>query len=445
MKADVGRRYRLYPTPEQETVLTGWGHTCRALWNIALYQQIYAYVQRGCTLRAVEQCRYLTGARAELTWIAELPAQAGQQILRNLDRAYDNFWNPDHPAAFPAFKKRGHRMSIPFPGQAVEVRKLNRKWAEVRLPKLGWVRFRLSRALGGTVRNATVSRDGNGWHISFGMYTGRKPDSPNGRPGCGVDFGVAASAYVSTETKPRKMPPTLTDNERKRLKALEQRKARQIRYAEKHNGGKYGNRLRRTSTQIARLRTQQTNRRSDFTHKLTTDLAQNHGFVGIENLRVKGMAKSAEGTVGKPGKNVRQKARLNRSILDNAPGERKRQLEYACRLYGAELRVVPAIHTSDTCGNPACGRVDTDSRPGCGRLFRCVWCGWEDDADHNASVEIEDRARRISGSVIKSTRSTPTVRVPAPSRRRTRETRRATCGQPKGIVSVHRGENGQGI
>lgn len=137
MKADIGRKYRAYPTGHQEAILTGWGHTGRALWNVALKQRVYLWEQRGYTLRAAEQCKHLTTARAELEWMGDLPAQAGQQILRHLDAAYDNFWNPDHPAKFPAQKKRGHRLSIPFPGQAVEVRKLNRTWAEVRVPKLG--------------------------------------------------------------------------------------------------------------------------------------------------------------------------------------------------------------------------------------------------------------------------------------------------------------------
>ncbi|MFD8085650.1 RNA-guided endonuclease InsQ/TnpB family protein [Kitasatospora sp. NPDC059722] len=428
MKADMGRRYRLYPTVDQEEILIRWGHTCRALWNVALEQRRYVYRQRGTTLMGSAQCGQLTAARAELDWMADLPAECGQRVLANLDAAYLNFWNPNHPAGFPAWKKRRERMSIPFKGQRIEVHKLNRHWAEVRLPKLGWVRFRLSRALGGTIRNATVSRDGTGWHVSFGVHMGRIPDAPNGRPGCGVDFGVAASAFASTETEPRLMPPTLTKAEQARLKHLERKKARQLTYAKKHNGGRYSNRLRRTMAEIAKIRARQANRRADFTHKLTTDLAQNHGFVGIEDLRVNNMTKSAKGTMDTPGKNVAAKAGLNRSILDNAPGERRRQLEYKCRMYGSELIPVPAFHTSQTCGNPACGKVDPASRPGCGRLFRCVNCGWEDDADHNASMEIEVRARRTGGSVINSTRSAEPARVPAQTRRRTREALPATHG-----------------
>jgi len=239
-------------------------------------------------------------------------------------------------------------LSVPFPGQAIAVRRLSRRWAEVRLPKLGWIRFRLSRALGGAVRNATVSRDGLGWHVSFGVAAGAKPAAANGLPGCGVDFGVACSAFVSDETEPRLMPPTLTTGEQQRLLGLERRKARQVRWAKRHNGGRYSNRLRRTIAAVAALRARQARRRLDFTHKLTTDLANSHGWVGIEDLRVKGMTASARGTVETPGSNVAQKAGLNRGILDNAPGERRRQFAYKTARHGSELRVVPAPGTSQT-------------------------------------------------------------------------------------------------
>jgi putative transposase len=191
-KADAGRRYRAYPTMEQAERLAGWGHSCRAVWNLALEQRQYLYRHRGVTLRASPQGVQLTRARAELPWLADLPAQSAQQVLRQLDRAYDNWWNPRHPAGPPTFKKRNDRLAIPFPGQAVKIHRLNRTWAQVWLPKVGWVRFRLSRPLGGVVRNGTVSRDGLGWHVSFGMATGARPARPNGSPAAGSTSGWLA-------------------------------------------------------------------------------------------------------------------------------------------------------------------------------------------------------------------------------------------------------------
>jgi putative transposase len=341
-KADAGRRYRAYPTPEQAGRLAEWGHSCRAVWNLALEQRQYLYRHRGVTLRANAQCVQLTGARRDLPWLADLPAQSAQQVLRQLDRAYDNWWNPQHPADAPTFKKRSDRLVVPFPGQAVKVRMLNRKWAEVRLPKIGAVRFRLSRPLGGMVRSATVCRDGLGWQVSFGVATGAEPAAANGLPGCGVDFGVACSAYVSDEPGPRLLPPTLTGGEQRRLLGLERRKARQVRWAKRHNGGRYSRRLRRTISQIAKLRARQARRRLDFTHKLTTDLAKRHGWVGIEDLRVKNMTRSAKGTVLSPGRGVHGQGRAE----PRHPRQHPLRATPPARLQAAKVRVGAAGSSS---------------------------------------------------------------------------------------------------
>jgi putative transposase len=91
---------------------------------------------------------------------------------------------------------------------------------------------------------------------------------------------------------------------------------------------------------------------------------------------------------------VAQKAGLNRAILDNMPGERRRQLAYKCPFYGSELRAVLPYHTSTICPNPERGKVDPRNRVGCGRQFACVNCGWQDHADHAASVNILARAEQ---------------------------------------------------
>lgn len=397
-KANTARRYRLYPTEAQGDRLVAWSHTCRAVWNTALMQRQWAYrsAQR-VTLHAAEQCRDLTELRAAHDWVRELPAQCGQQVLRHLDQAYANFWNPSHPAGFPQPKrKREHTIAVPFPGQAVKVRRISRRFAQVWLPKMGWVRFRLSRPLGGTVRNATVSRDGLGWHIAFGVYQPEPQHLPvnDGVP-VGVDVGIACSVFVSDEDTPRQRPDTLTAGEKKRLVGLERRKARQLTYAKKHNGGRYSNRLRRTITEIAALNARQARRRLDWNHKLTTDLAHNHGTVAVEDLKVANMSKSAKGTVAQPGQRVAQKRGLNRSIADQGWFEIRRQLRYKTTRHGGQLIAVPAVGTSQTCNQ--CGTRDPESRQGCGRLFACVHCGHTEHADRNAALTILAKALSTAG------------------------------------------------
>lgn len=390
MTANDARKYRAYFTADQESRASAWQHTVRALWNMALEQREYVWKQRRHTLRSYEQSAQLTIARKDLPWLSDLPAQCAQQTLGQMDKAYDNYWNPLHPAKHPTHKKRASVPSISFPGQAITIEKLNAKWARIRLPKLGWVRFRLSRPIDGIVRNATLSQDPIGWHISLGVETPVTSVAPNGLPGCGVDFGVKVAAFVSDETEGRLMTPSLSAGEQSRCLALERQKARQMRWAKRHNGGRYSKRARRTINKLAALKAKQTRRRLDFTHKLTTDLVKNHGWVAIEDLNVIGMTKSSKGSADAPGKNVPQKSGLNRSILDNTPGERRRQLEYKAPKFGSEVRLVPAPYTSQRCAE--CGLIDPKNRLGGGREFACVFCGHTDHADRNAALNIKKSA-----------------------------------------------------
>ena len=178
------------------------------------------------------------------------------------------------------------------------------------------------------------------------------PPSPLRRTACRAAGWTSAwpvRRSSPTKREPRLMPSTLTAGQRRRLLGLERRKARQVTWAKKHNGGRYSNRLGRTISQIAKLRARQARRRQDFTHKLTTDLAKNHGWVAIEDLRVKGMTKSARGTREEPGRNVRAKAGLNRAVLDNAPPSgsassrtRRPGLGRSCGSFGQRSRARPA-------------------------------------------------------------------------------------------------------
>jgi putative transposase len=397
VKANTAARFRLYPTGMQAELLLSWSNTCRAVWNTALAQRIWAYHSaRRATLRAVDQCLELTEARTEHDWLRDLPAQCAQQVLRQLDAAYDNFWDPNHPAHHPAFKRKGDRQGIAFPGQAIRVRRVSRRMAQVRLPKLGWVRFRLSRPVDCAVRNATVSRDGLGWHIAFGVHQPEPAEPPvHTGPPVGVDVGIACSAFLSTETTQRQRPDTLTPGEKRRLRGLEQRKARQVSFAKKHNGGRYSKRLRKTIAAIAEMKARQTRRRADWNHKLTTELAKSHGLIAVEDLRVASMVRSARGTVDQPGRNVAAKAGLNRSIADQGWFDIRRQLGYKTRRYGGVLVAVPAPGSSQTCSR--CGVRDPESRQGCGRLFACTHCGYTEHADRNAALNILDRALNTAG------------------------------------------------
>jgi len=397
-KANLGRTYRLSPVPAQAEQLRAWGHVRRYLYNQLVEDRLLAMSLRIVPSKDLSR-ELVDELRTCYDWVESFPSQAANEVIADIEAAFSNWADPELQTRRPTFEKRGAVLRFRLPAQAVDVRRTGRKFSEVWVAKVGWVRFRRHRPISGEVRSATFAYSpGRGWSVGFGVAAKPAVAPPNGKPGTGVDFGVACSAYLSEESLPRLMSPALTKGEQTRLVGLERRKAHQLTWAKRHNGGRCSNRLRRTIGEIARLRARQARRRADFTHKLTSDLAKNHGFVGIEDLRVKAMTASARGTVEDPGKNVAQKAGLDRGILDNSPGERRRQLTYKCPKYGSVLVPVPPHGTSQTC--PACGVRDPKNRLGCGREFACAHCGYQGHADRVAAINIEQRAATTIATTI---------------------------------------------
>lgn len=152
--------------------------------------------------------------------------------------------------------------------------------------------------------------------------------------------------------------------------------------------GQRSGRHQRTLAQVAKLRAREARVRADFLHKLSRELANNHGLIAIEALQVKAMTRSAKGTIDEPGTNVRAKAGLNREILASGWGELRRQLDYKTAAAGGRLVEVPPAYSSQTCG--VCGHRNGASRRG-GR-FACTACGHQDHADINAARVILARA-----------------------------------------------------
>jgi putative transposase len=167
------------------------GDACRAVWNTGLEQR-REYRRRGGWINYVEQARQMAEAKKDPTcaWLADASADVLQQTLRDLERACKTHgtwkvrWRSKSRSA-PSFR---------FPDRRyIHVRRLSRRWGEVKLPKIGWVRFRWTRPPGGTIRNATVARDGGRWYISFCIEDGVAAVEPNGKPPVGVDRGVAVA------------------------------------------------------------------------------------------------------------------------------------------------------------------------------------------------------------------------------------------------------------
>jgi transposase len=317
-----------------------------------------------------ERCQQLTQARADNPWLAAGSAIVQQQAIRDHDQAMRNFFSGTHgrPSWRKADRDEGFRVVSVGPS---DVRQLNRNWAEVKIPKVGWVRFRLSRPVPEGVKSFRVTRDGVGrWHVAFARIPDALP-TPGTDGVVGVDRGVVVTAALSTGELLR--CPGLTPREAARLLWLQRKLARARRGS---------NRRAKVRVQAAWMTAREADRRKDWAEKTSTDLARRFDVIRVEDLRIRNMTRSAKGTAGRPGRNVAQKAGLNRGIARSGWGILLRRLEEKAP---GRVEKVPPAYTSQRCS--ACGHVARESRKS-QALFCCVACEFACNADVNAARNI---------------------------------------------------------
>ena len=382
--------YRLDTTPHQAAVLAQWVGAVRCVYNLALEQRRDWY-RPGRKFNFASQCREVTALRAEFDWLREVPVHPLQQAVRDLDRAYQNWWTGR--ARAPSPRKRGQNDAMRFPdANNFAFRRLSRHVGEVKLPKLGWVRLRWDRAIPGEVGSITVSRQAGIWQVAAQYEREVADPAPSTLPEVGIDRGVNVFAALSNG---QHIQPA--DCGRKALMAL----ARAQRHLARKKRG--SNNRRKQVRRVARLHMRVANARKDFLHKRSTEVAKSHGVVVLERLEVRNMVRSAAGTVQAPGTQVRAKSGLNRAILDQGWGTFARFLAYKLLERGGEVVEVPARNSSRECA--ACGYVDVANRNR--SRFACLGCGHTDHADTNAARVILQRRRDTALLPVEGGRRAP--------------------------------------
>lgn len=323
----------------------------------------------------------------ETQWLKDSLSQPLQQSLKDLERAYKNFFRKR--AAFPRFKKRGQNDAFRYP-QGV---KLDQENSRIFLPKLGWMRYRNSRQVTGVVKNVTVSQSCGKWYISIQTESEvSTPDHPSASM-VGLDAGVAKLATLSDGTVFE--PVNSFQKNQKTLARLQRQLSRKV---------KFSNNWQKQKRKIQRLHSCIANIRRDYLHKVTTTVSKNHAMIVIEDLKVSNMSKSAAGTVSQPGRNVRAKSGLNRSILDQGWYEMRRQLEYKQLWRGGQVLAVPPAYTSQRCA--CCGHTAKENRLSQSK-FRCQACGYTANADVNGARNILAAGHAVlaCGEMVQSGRS----------------------------------------
>ena len=370
-------KFELQPNGEHIRDMRRFAGSCRFVYNKALALQKENHEAGNKFIGYVEMAKNLTSWRnsKETPWLKDSPCHPLQHSLKDLDKSFKNFFAKR--SKFPRFKKKGLGGSFRYPDpQQIELDQAN---SRICFPKLGWIRYRNSREIEGELRNVTVSCSGDKWFVS--IQTRRDVEEPKtlATSSVGIDVGITHFATLSNGVYIE--PLNSFKTHQNRLAKYQRRMSRKKKHSKNWNKARF---------KVQKIHTKIANARKDFLHKTTTEISKNHAVVCIEDLQVKNMSKSATGTITEPGKGVRQKAGLNRCILDQGWGMFRGMLEYKMKWAGGTLVLVPPQNTSRTCPKKDCGHISADNRKTQAK-FKCINCGYENNADLVGAIIIKER------------------------------------------------------
>ena len=368
-------KFELRPKPGRAAAFRRTAGCCRCVYNRALAEQQARYERGESHLGYTALCRALAESKQadETAFPAEPHSQPLQQSLKDPGRAYTNFFAGR--ADPPRFKKRGRHDAFRYPQPKSE--HIDQANDRIFQPKIGWVRYRNSRAIEGVPKNITVVLEAGHWFVSVQTERTVPNALPTATTAVGVDLGVVRFATLSDGIFYKPLDS---------FRVLEDKLAREQRKLARKT--KFSRNWKKQKRRIAVLHRHIADARKDYLHKVSTDIGKNHAMVAVEDLKVSNMSASAKGTAERPGRNVRAKAGLNKAILDQGWFSFRRMLDYKLAWNGGWLVAVDPRNTSREC--PACHHVDAANRTAQAR-FRCTACGFAEHADLVGAVNILSR------------------------------------------------------
>ena len=354
-------RFRAYPTEGQRQQFAQTFGCSRYIYNWALEMRTNAYHEGGESVGYYETKRRLTALKKdeEHSWLYDVSSVVLQESVRNLERAFTNFF--EGRAQYPRFKRKkgdqvAHYLKNAFSLSGEEKRPAV-KLAKQKEP----LEVRYSRDLEGEVVKLCVTHDPAGrYHICITCKVEQEP-LPSTGSAVGVDFGLTDVVVTSDGFK--------GGNPKHYHADLHRLRRAQRRLSRKEKGSRNWDKQKR---KVARLHARIADKRSDFIHKLTTRLVKNHDTIVVETLAVKNMQKNHT---------------LASHIADSAWGEIIRQLEYKAEWYGRDLiKVDRWFPSTKRCSE--CGYV-MDAIPLSKRRWQCPSCGSQHDRDVNAAINLK--------------------------------------------------------
>lgn len=359
-------KYRIYPDKVQTAILSKTFGCSRYVFNHYLSKRIRNWEDEHKTFSYNDCSKDMTALKEKLPWLKEVDSIALQQSLRDLDKAYGNFFKG---SGFPKYKSK-HNHFHSYRTQPVN-ENIQIENNRIRLPRLGWIKYKNTRSVEGNIRNVTVSRTNTGKYFISVCVETEIEQLPEAKGDIGMDVGVKSFCTLSTgETVEN--PKHLKKQEDK-LKRVQ----RKLSSMQKGSKNYYKERLK-----IAKIHERIANQRRDYLHKLSTRLIHENQVICLEDLRIKNMVKNHN---------------LAGSIQDCSWGEFFRMLEYKSEWYGRTVnRIDPFYPSSQICSN--CGVKNPEVRNLAIREWTCSECGTKHDRDINASINILNQGRRLNAS-----------------------------------------------
>ena len=359
-------KVRLYPTLEQQTLLSKIFGSVRFVYNTMLDKKIKAYQLDKTSISAFSLIKELPIMKnSDFDWLKEVDSTALQQSIKNMDSAYKSFFKG---GGFPKFKSK-HQLRQSY--QTTTAKILNN--TIIKLPKLGNVEIRGWREFEGKLKTVTVSFYAGQYHASLIFDDGKDFIAPkhNGKE-IGLDIGVKVLATLSDGTKYK--PLELTKEIENMIKA-------QKSLSRKRKGSK--NRAK-AKKRLSKKHLKISNKRKDYLHKISKKITDENQVIVVEDLKIKNMTKNARGTVEEAKKSSGKRG-LNRVIIQQGWGIFFQMLEYKALLKGGEVKKVNPQYTSQKCS--CCGHISKENRKTQSR-FKCINCNFTMNADLNASINI---------------------------------------------------------
>ena len=362
-------RYELKPNIKQRILLSKHAGAARFAYNWGLSQRIASYEKDKSHTNAIEQHRLLNSLKEEsFPWMYEVSKCAPQEALRDLDRAFQNFFRSlkqGKKVGFPKFKRKGLHDHFRLTGTI----KVNQK--SVQLPRLGTLRLKEETQVEGRILSATISRKADRWYVSLTAQQELPMPKPVEGPKIGLDVGL--TAFVTTSNGEKILAPKPLKQSMKKLKRL----------SKEHSRKKKGsNNCKKSALRLAILHRKIQNQRLDFHHKLSTQLAKTKSIIVVEDLDVKSM---------------QQNRGLSKGIVDAGWGGFLRMLEYKTQWYGSTLLQAPPYYpSSKICSACQCIK---DLMPLHIRNWQCEKCGICHDRDVNAAKNLLNLSTESSSGI----------------------------------------------